>query len=241
MACESRLKKLKEDEKTPKIVYEIIKDYHHALKSEEKELLTRISEQLKKHPLWEWCQKVKGMGAVACLTFLGFINPYKADTAGKAKAYLGIIPTAGLRSGKKANFNPEAKGRIWLITRNVIMQKDDYYYPLYLKKKEYYLNTERKVLDHDKGEWITFPPFKEILKDPSKCPKYSQCIKELKRKAERLGREPKKPPCRLHLDQMAKRWLMGILVSHATELMREALGLDTTNFKAHHDYIPPKP
>jgi len=40
---------------------------------------------------------------------------------------------------------------------------------------------------------------------------------------------PKKPPCRGHLDAMAKRWLAGLLVSHATEIMREALGLPTEN------------
>jgi len=33
---------------------------------------------------------------------------------------------------------------------------------------------------------------------------------------------------------------MGILVSNAVELMREAEGLPTDNFKAHHNYIYPK-
>jgi len=90
------------------------------------------------------------------------------------------------------------------------------------------------------GKWVTWPPFKEIIANPQVCPRYEECLERLKRKAKRLGRKPKKLPCRLHADQMSKRWLMGILVSNAVELMREAEGLPTDNFKAHHNYIHPK-
>jgi len=236
MACESRLRKMPKD--TPKEIRTIMEDYHEMLKKEEKALLKRIAHELKQHPLWEWCEKVKGLGPVACLTFLGFIDPYKADTAGKAKAYVGVVPGKSLKSGKRLNINPEAKGRIWLLTRNVIMMKDDYYYPIYQQKKQYYLNNEREVFLN--GKWVKWPPFKEIIKDPSKCPLYKECMERLIKKAERLGRKPKKPPCRLHLDNMAKRFLMGILVSHAAQLMREAEGLSIENFLAHRNYIPPK-
>jgi hypothetical protein len=88
---------------------------------------------------------------------------------------------------------------------------------------------------------VEWPPFKEILADPTKCPKHSECMKRLVGQEARLGRKPKSPPCRLHLDNLAKRFLMGILVSHAAEIMRESLGLDTSNYKAHRGYIPPKP
>ena len=84
-------------------------------------------------------------------------------------------------------------------------------------------------------------PFEEIIADPSKCPKYDKCIAMLYDKARRLGRPPKKPPCKAHVDNMARRWLAGLLVSHATEILRESLGLDTSTFKAHRSYIPPKP
>jgi len=90
------------------------------------------------------------------------------------------------------------------------------------------------------GKWVTWPPFKEIIANPQVCPRYEECLERLKRKAKRLGRKPKKLPCRLHCDQMSKRWLMGILVSNAVELMREAEGLDVSNFRAHHNYIHPK-
>jgi len=236
MACEARLRKLYKD--APEAVKTIMQDYHLALKNEEKELLARITEQLKEHPLWQWCERVKGMGSVACMTFLGFINPFVADTAGKAKAYLGLVPGKGLKSGKQPRINPEAKGRIWLITRNVIMARDDYYYKLYQSKKQYYMETSRKVfLD---GKWVEWPPFKEIITVPEKCPRYEECLKRLMGKAERMKRKPKKLPCKKHVDSMAKRWLMGLLVSHATELMRRAECLSVDNFKAHKNYIPPK-
>ena len=237
MACEARLRRLPGG--CPEEIKLIIERHYDALKREEKSLLKSIEHEIKNHPLWEWCKRVKGLGPVACLMFLGYINPYIASTAGKARAYFGVIPGAELKSGRKGNINPEAKGRLWLITRNVIMAKDEYYYPIYLKKREYYMENGRESFVD--GKWIKWPPFKEILEDPTKCPLYDQCMRKLKSKAERLGRETKKPPCKLHLNRMSMRYLMSLLLSHATQLLREALGLDVNAFKQHRNYIPPKP
>jgi len=238
IACEARIRKMRERD-VPEKILAIMENYYQTLRREERQLLKEITRDLKEHPLWKWCSNVKGLGPVACLIFLGFISASKADTAGKAKAYFGLIPGAELRSGQKARINPEGKGRIWLLTRNVIMRRDDYYYPLYQQKKQYYMETERKVFLN--GEWITWPPFKEILEDPSNCPRYEECTKRLVEKAKRVGRKPKKPPCRGHLDAMAKRWLSGILVSNAAELMRRAEGLPVDNYLRHRGYIKPKP
>jgi len=82
------------------------------------------------------------------------------------------------------------------------MSRDPYYYELYKAKKEYYMENPREVFTD--GKWVTWPPFKEIIADPTKCPKYEECLRRLKGKARRLGRKPKRPPCRLHCDQMAK-------------------------------------
>ena len=240
MSCYHRLRKMKEA-KAPQWLIQIMEDHYQTLKAEEKDLLEDISVKMKeKQPLlYSWCENVKGLGVVACLMFLGFINPLICDTAGKAKAYFGVVPGAKLKAGKKGKYNPHAKGRLWLITRNVIMQKDDYYYPLFQKKKEYYLNTRRKVFRN--GKWIDFPPFKEIIANPKICPRFEECERGRKAKAERLKRKAKKPACKLHVHMMSVIWLAGILVSHAAELYRESLGLPTDNFKAHKDYIPPKP
>jgi hypothetical protein len=101
------------------------------------------------------------------------------------------------------------------------------------------MNTARRVWIEGMG-WVVWPPFKELIVDPSKCPKYKQCVERIMGRAERLKRPPKKVPCAGHCDAMAKRWLMGLLISHAAQLMREAEGLDVSNFLKHRDYIPPK-
>ena len=172
---------------------------------------------------------MRGMGPVAAIAFLAFINPFEASTAGRAKAYLGLYPGARLRRGSRASWNPRGRGRVRLIARGVIMAKDAYYRPLYEAKKRYYLENPR-VEGTGPGA-VRWPPFKEILEDPSKCPKYEAC-------AGRIGRG--RPPCRAHLDNMARRWLASLLVSHAAELMKRAEGLPVDSFLAHRGYIPPK-
>jgi hypothetical protein len=221
IAIESRLRILavsQEDMET----YKILSALHSRLLNEEKKWLKQIMELAKEHPIWEYCQKVKGMGAIAAVTFLGFIDPYKAVSAGKVWSYFGYAPSQKLRAGQKASFNTEAKGRAWLITRNVIMHKDPYYTPLYKKKKAYYMEKM--------GAYIT---------NPQLCPKYEECKKKLMAKAKRLGREPKNFPCKKHIDSMARRWLTKLILSHALQIMREAEGLDTENLKSHRGYIPP--
>jgi len=102
---------------------------------------------------------------------------------------------------------------------------DSYYRPLFDAKKYYYLETRG---------------MKHFLSDPKLCPNYESCFGKYVRKAQRLGRKPKKPTCKGHINNLAKRWLGGILISHATELIREGKGLDTSNFKRHRNYIKPK-
>jgi len=221
IAVESRLRELGESPEDME-AYRLLSALHSRLYNEEKEWLNQVKELLKDHPIWEYCEKVKGMGPVAALTFLGYINPYEAVSAGKVWAYFGFTPESKLKSGKKANFNPEAKGRAWLIARNVIMAKDPYYFPLYQKKKEYYMQRMGEYIEH-----------------AEKCPEFEECMRRLKAKAGRLGRAPKKPPCRAHIDNRAKRWLIKLILSHALQIMREAEGLDVSNLKSHRGYIPP--
>jgi len=58
-----------------------------------------------------------------------------------------------------------------------------------------------------KNKWLTHGTRENQNKNNSrKCPLYKDCLKKLTGKAERLGRKPKKPPCKLHCDQMAKRY-----------------------------------
>lgn len=239
MSTEARIRKIGEESEEKEDVLNVLRTHHARLKDDEEEMLKSITALLSDHPIWDYCQTVKGFGPVAALTFLGYIDPYIADTAGKAKSYLGFIPGKALQAGKRARLNPEAKGRFWMITRNVIMAKDPFYTKLYHRKKEYYLTQPREIREDDKV--IIYPPFEQVFKDPKKCPDYHSCKERLAGKAKRLGRKPKKLPCKAHCDNMAKRWLIGIIVSHATQIMRETEGLDVGSFKVHKNYISPPP
>jgi len=111
IACQARLRKMREQGVPEEVCTLIMEDYYLTLKEEEKTLLARITERLKGHPLYEWASIVKGMGPVAALVYLGFLDAKKADTAGKARAYVGAVPGKGLKAGQKVRFNPLAKGR----------------------------------------------------------------------------------------------------------------------------------
>lgn len=219
IAVESRMRELNNPNLS---AYSLMHELHQLLLTEEKSWLEILKEKAKDHPIWDYCERVKGMNVVAAVTFLTYINPYKAISAGQVWAYFGFVPGQELKSGRKASFNTEAKGRAWLIARNVIMAQDPYYYPLYQMKKQYYMEKMGKY-----------------VKEPTLCPDYQKCMQRLKAKAERLRRPLKKPSCKAHIDNRAKRWLIKLILSHALQIMREAEGLDTSNLKSHRNYIPP--
>lgn len=205
----------------------------------EKNNLKTAFSRLSNHPLFKYSQIIKGYGPVACLTYMCYIDPFKAHTAGRAKAYFGVVPKAKREKGKKADYNLEAKGRTWVMLGNIMMQKDPMYYDLYLQKKAKISDESRSFINNegDREEW---PPFSDIIEDPTICPKYQGCAGTLVRAAKRENRKPRKPSCVAHLDNLAKRYVWGIMISHATQIMREALGLDVSNFKSHKGYIGPK-
>ena len=236
MACEARIRSLSR-EGVPDWALELLREYSKRLRGEERWILERVKEVVKDHPIWEYCTRIKGMGPVAALTFTGYINVFHCDTAGKAKAYLNMTPDYKRRPGQRIRGNPEASGRIWVVTRGVVMHRDPFYYPLYQEKKRYYMENSRKVWY--RGEWVDWPPFKDIIENPKLCPRYEECREMRAKKARRLGRRPKPPACRKHVDLMAKRWLAGLIISHATEILRRAEGLSVENFKKHRGYIPP--
>ena len=102
-------------------------------------MLRDAEEMFAKSELWAWCERTRGLGPVAALTFMGYINPEKCATAGKFWAYCGYVPGAKMKSGERGNYNPELKGRFYVITRNVVMAQDPYYVALLNAKKQYYL------------------------------------------------------------------------------------------------------
>jgi len=223
MAAGARVRRFREEDQSKELI-KIQLDYIKVLTKDEKRLLKEMVSLYEESQLWAWCQSVKGLGPMACATFMSYINPYIANTGGKSKAYMGLIPDAKLGRGEKAKFNPGARGRMYVVTTNVIRAQDPIYSGLYYQKKDYYLEKMGAYLE-----------------DPTGCPDYSACLKKLAGRAARDKRAVKNPPCKAHIDNRAKRWLSGLLVSHATEIMRREEGLDTSAFKAHRGYIPPSP
>jgi hypothetical protein len=183
------------------------------MKALEKHIIALTKQKTANHLLWKFAENVKGLGDVGVLTFLGYLDPYIADTSGKAKAYLGLTPNHGLQKGLNHKCNFEAKGRFYGVVLNgVIMAKDKFYYQYYLRMKAYY----------------------------SLIPKYADEIKQFQ--AEYKKKHPKaktKINGTRHVDAMAKRATLSLLVSHGLQIMRENEGLDTSAFLSHHNYIAP--
>jgi len=240
ISCEHRMRRMKElGFEEDDVLYQDQHAQWEAASIAEKSTLRTAYARLSTHPFYEYCEIIKGYGPVACLTYMCYIDPFKANTAGRAKAYFGVIPEAKLVKGERAHYNLEAKGRTYVMMRNIMMQKDPMYYDLYLKKKSA-LNDKPRSFINKEGEQEDWPPFEEIIEDPTICPKYQGCLGKLERAAKREERKPKKPSCTAHLDNLAKRYVWGIMISHATQIMREALGLDISNFRMHKGYISPK-
>jgi len=134
--------------------YQILETHKDKLEREEHELLKDARDLFKTSAVWKFCENVKGLGPVAAMTFLSYIDPDKCTSAGKFFAYVGLVPTGRLRKGERGHFNPEIKGRLNYISKNMIRATDPYYYKLYLVKKDYFqhrIDFEDKVLKKVKG------------------------------------------------------------------------------------------
>lgn len=84
-------------------------------------------------PSISWAaENIKGMGVVSAAGIVGFIGDQEGLMVhpGKVWAYFGLAP--GRTGG-----NRQAKSRAYLAAKGVIMAGDDYYKPLYLRRKAY--------------------------------------------------------------------------------------------------------
>ena len=134
-------------------VSELLDKYERSLlKNEKGEMLRDAERMFAESGLWAWCGRTRGLGPVAALTFIGYINPEKCITAGKFWAYCGYVPGAKMKSGERGNYNPELKGRFYVITRNVVMAQDLYYVALLNAKKQYYLTMRPDILEWEENK-----------------------------------------------------------------------------------------
>lgn len=139
-------------------------------------------------------------------------------------AYLGLNDAKKkLRvRGVQSHFNPEVSGRFWLMPRNVLLHKDLYYTQIYHTMK-YYYTYRQDMWDNGQMQAAT-----------------DKQIEAERTVVDRDGKHwlPKLKGWRGHVDDMARRFVWKLLISHGVQIILESYG---TNFPKHHNYMPPKP
>jgi len=133
----------------------------------------------------------------------------------KLVTYCGLAPSGvRRRRGKKIVYNPILKtlflGRMWIQinkTKQLLIKRGKNLPRVY----EHYLDS----LKH-----YTEGKYQGVLEDPTRCPRYSQCVRGLKKR--------KKPACQLHLRLMAWRRTMRDFVGALWLVWRQIEGLPIT-------------
>jgi len=151
-AVQQQAKKLESDLLANSEPYFIMIQRAKQLHADEKETLEACKRLMKGTALWAWIERVRGLSDVAAMTLLGYINPDRVHSVEQVWKYFGLYPGAKLVAGQKADFNLELKGRMYLLARNIVMQKDPYYEQIYRMKKAYY-----NEIDEIKERWLTKP------------------------------------------------------------------------------------
>jgi len=176
------------------------------LKTLEKEIRDYILHEIKYLAVYQkFLSLIKGIGPILAGGLLSYFNPYEAEHASSFWRYAGLHVVNGKaprrEHGKKISYNPKAKVLCWKISDSFIKQRTPFYRDIYDKAK----NKENEKLGNP-------------LENPENCPYYKECLQKLKKKAQKLGRERKPTPCKLHIHyramrKMAKRFLADFWVA----------------------------
>jgi hypothetical protein len=132
-------------------IYSLLVTHKLRLKKQEMDMIKDAAHIFESSALWDWCLRVKGLGPVAALTFMGYMNPAYTPTLGNFWSKAGLTPGSKLRRGVQGHSSPIIKARIWMVSNNTIMAKDPYYSQAYRLKKEYFSNRP-DLLDQKEGE-----------------------------------------------------------------------------------------
>jgi hypothetical protein len=182
------------------------------LKKLEKEIRNRIHENYKDDPLYKWLRSIRGIGPVLAGGLISGIDIRKAEHVSSLWKYFGYHVVNGeavkKRRGEKLGFNPDMRTLGYKIADSFVKHRTPVYRQIYEERK-------KKAM-----EKLHHP---EI--NPENCPKYEKCMEELKRKATRLGRGVKAPPCAKHIHLRACRETVKEFLRHLWVKWRMMEGL----------------
>jgi hypothetical protein len=106
------------------------------------------------HPIWKWAERVRGLGDLTVMVFLGEIDPYICTSSGKAWAYFGLIPEGKLKAGRPAKGRRMLKSIAWVTAGNILHHEDIYYTRLYEAKRLYYESIGKNAPEGKAKYWL---------------------------------------------------------------------------------------
>lgn len=131
-------------------IYGKLLENEKKLEKQENDMLKDAASVFESSQIWFWCDRTRGLGQKAALTFLGYINPERSPTLGNIWSMIGLTPDSRLKKGEQGHSNPLVKGMIYVIAQNIIRAQDPYYYRIYALKKQYYYQRP-DLLDQKEG------------------------------------------------------------------------------------------
>ncbi|RLI41853.1 hypothetical protein DRO69_11085 [Candidatus Bathyarchaeota archaeon] len=208
-----------------------VNPYH--LKRLELEIREYIHNEIKDLPIVKnFLSLIRGIGPILAGGLLSYFDVRKADRPSGFWRYAGLHVVNGRaprrQRGKKIDWNPKIKDLcLWKLGRSFLMFHTPFYSEIYEKARE-----------------IETAKLRNPIENPKNCPLYDECLQRRKRRAERLGKQVKKPACKLHihyraLRKMVKRFLVDLWV-----VWRKIEGLPVTKPYAieklkHHEIKSP--
>jgi len=129
--------------------YQVMERHYKQLFKQEKQMGIDAAEMIHETPLYRFCETVRGLAEISALTFMGYYNPELTRSISNWLSMLGWTPTSKKVRGQQSKSNYKAKGKTWMATNSVIMQKDPYYFELYHLKKAYYYERPDLIYKRD--------------------------------------------------------------------------------------------
>lgn len=241
-----------EEELSKRDAYIIMHNSIYELEKQKKKMVHDASQLYDGSALWSWCLRTKGLGEVAALTFMGYMNPMKIvvdritgqqryATIANVWSYIGLTPFSKLRRGQQANSNPELKGRVLGVIIPSLMKKmDNYYHPIYLIKKEYYKQRPDLVAIRDGFARLEQVQRKVIGIDGVEKTEIVEEVRMIASSAKDYGRQRKGWVA--WMDNKSRFNLCKILLSHAYQIIKESAGMDyVIDEYIHRNLVPIKP